>query len=110
MSFANPRARMDTTASPEQERSELARESNGAALAVLSEINLSTDLGRLVRRVAETGLPWVVGRGIRCRYRGLGATRPFRLGAGSRMASRQGSLHRPHLVRCDVRPPHWWSG
>ena len=60
MSFANPRARMDTTASPEQERSELARESHGAALAVLSEINLSTDLGRLVRRVAETGLPWVV--------------------------------------------------
>ena len=51
---------MDTTASPEQERSELARESNGAALAVLNEINLSTDLGRLVRRVAETGLPWVV--------------------------------------------------
>jgi len=59
MSLANPRARMDTTASPEQERSELERESHGA-LAVLSEINSNTDLGRLVRRVAENELPWVV--------------------------------------------------
>lgn len=51
---------MDTTASSEQERSELERASNGAALEVLGAINPGTDLGRLVWRVTENDLPWVV--------------------------------------------------
>ena len=46
--------------SPEQERSALERESYEAVLQVLREINPSTDLAHLVRRVAANDLPWVV--------------------------------------------------